>query len=163
MELNRPSRYDIACHFCVSRIAGATVPYTRLSNILECMFHGRPLTALSLSYLQQQNLNELHLLATGQITYEAFIAAFDPALVARERAARVEHLTREAERLSQQAERVMQRNARAKQQNLSVLLARRSTIVIAKMLRQLASPAKPSGRHSARIIVRLLKPCATHA
>ncbi|MCQ4277760.1 hypothetical protein NA643_01545 [Pseudomonas stutzeri] len=109
MELNRPSRYDIACHFCVSRIAGAAVPYTRLSNILEGMFHGRPLTALSLSYLQQQNLNELHQLATGQITYEAFIAAFDPALVARERAARVEHQAKEAERLAQEAERVVQR------------------------------------------------------
>jgi len=110
MELNRPSLYDIACHFCLSRIAGAAVPYTRLSNILERMFYGRPLTALSLSYLQQQNLNELHQLATSQITYEAFIAAFDPALVAREQAARVEHQAKEAERLEQEAERVVQRN-----------------------------------------------------
>jgi len=46
MELNRPSLYDIACHFCVSRIIGAAIPYTRLSNILESMFHGRPLSAL---------------------------------------------------------------------------------------------------------------------
>jgi hypothetical protein len=34
MELNRPTLYDIACHFCVSRISGATIPATRLSNIL---------------------------------------------------------------------------------------------------------------------------------
>ena len=109
MELNRPSLYDIACHFCVSRIIGAAIPYTRLSNILESMFHGRPLSALSLSYLKQQKLNELHQLAIGQITYEAFIAALDPALVAREQAARIEHQAKEAELLAQQAERAVQR------------------------------------------------------
>ena len=109
MELNRPSLYDIACHFCVSRIPGAAIPYTRLSNILESMFHGRPLTALSLSYLKQQKLNELHQLAIGQITYEAFIAALDPELVAREQAARIEHQAKEAELLAQQAERAVQR------------------------------------------------------
>ena len=103
MELNRPTLYDIACHFCVSRITGATIPATRLSNILESMFRGRPLTALSLNYLQQQNLTELHQLATGQITYEAFIAALDPALVAREQAAKAEHQAKEAERLAQEA------------------------------------------------------------
>ena len=104
MELNRPTLYDIACHFCVSGITGATIPYTRLSNILESMFHRRPLTALSLSYLQQQNLNELHQLASGQITYEAFIAALDPVLVAREQAARLELQAKAVERLAQEAE-----------------------------------------------------------
>ena len=105
MVLNRPTLFEIACHFCVGRITGATIPATRLSNILESMFHGRPLTALSLNYLQQQNLTELHQLATGQITYEAYIAALDPSLVAREKAAKAEHQGKEAERLTQAAER----------------------------------------------------------
>jgi hypothetical protein len=102
MELNRPTLYDIACHFCVSRISGATIPATRLSNILESIFRGQPLTLLSLNYLQQQNLNELYQLATGQITYEVFIAALDPALVAREQAAKVEHQAQKANRLAQE-------------------------------------------------------------
>ncbi|HDS1733753.1 hypothetical protein [Pseudomonas sp. BP8] len=104
MELNRPTAYDIACHFCVSRITSATIPATRLSNILETMFRGSTLTALSRTYLQQQNLTELHQLATGQITYEAFIAALDPALVASEQAAKIEHQTKNADRLAQEAE-----------------------------------------------------------
>ncbi|MBX9754358.1 MAG: hypothetical protein K2X80_06360 [Pseudomonadaceae bacterium] len=102
MELNRPTLYDIACHFCVSRITGATIPATRLSKILESIFRGKPLTLLSLNYLQQQNLNELYQLATGQITYEVFIAALDPALVAREQAAKAEHQAQKADRLAQE-------------------------------------------------------------
>ena len=102
MDLNRPTLYDVACHFCVSHITGATIPATRLSNILESIFRGQPLTSLSLNYLQQQNLNELYQLATGQITYEGFIAALDPALVAREQAAKAEHQAKKADRLAQE-------------------------------------------------------------
>lgn len=104
MELNRPTLYDIACHFCVSRIPGATIPATRLSNILESMFRGQQLTAMSLNYLRQQNLTELHQLANGQITYEAFIAVMDPVSVAREQTAKAEHQAKEAERLAQEHE-----------------------------------------------------------
>lgn len=96
MQLHRPTPFAIACHFFVSHIAGATIPASRLSNILDSMYRGRPLTVLSLNYLQQQNLTELHQLATGQITYEAYIAALDPALVAREQAAEAEHQAKEA-------------------------------------------------------------------
>ncbi|WP_043199562.1 hypothetical protein [Pseudomonas putida] len=104
MELNRPTVFDIAFHFCASRITGATIPGSRLSNILENMFRGRALTALSRSYLQTQNLTELLQLATGQITYEAFIAALDPVLVTSEQAAKIEHQAKEAERLVQEAD-----------------------------------------------------------
>jgi len=41
MELNRPTLYDIACHFYLSHVRGATIPATRLSNILETMYRGR--------------------------------------------------------------------------------------------------------------------------
>ena len=70
MEMNHSTLYDIACHFCVSRISGATIPDTRLSNILESIFRGQPLTLLSLNYSRQKSLNRLYQLATGQITYE---------------------------------------------------------------------------------------------
>lgn len=111
--MNRPTLFDIASHFCVSRIIGATIPATRLSNILEKMFRGRPLTALSLRYLQQQNLTELHQLASGQITYESYISALDPALLAREQAAKVEHHAKEAERLALEKKRSLESQRKA--------------------------------------------------
>ena len=98
MESRRPTCYDIACHFYVSNISSAAIPGTRLGNILESMFHGRPLTSLSLKYLQELNLTPLHQLASGQISYQAFIEALDPELVAGERAANAQHRAFEIER-----------------------------------------------------------------
>jgi hypothetical protein len=111
MESHRPTCYDIACHFYVSHISGAVIPGTRLGKVLESMFHGRPLTSLSLKYLEELNLTRLHQLASGQITYEAFIDGLDPELVTRERAANAQHQAFEmerqvkAERWAQEADR----------------------------------------------------------
>ncbi|SOZ17282.1 hypothetical protein [Cupriavidus taiwanensis] len=96
--------FDIARHFCVSDIAGATIPATRLSNILNSLHHGRPLTELSLKFLQDQNLIGLQLLATGQITYEAFIAASSLELQARIQAAETARQAKEAELVAREAE-----------------------------------------------------------
>ncbi|MBK1875090.1 hypothetical protein FE848_17835 [Marinobacter sp. 1-3A] len=115
MESHRPTCYDIASHFYVSHINGAVIPGTRLSKVLESMFHRRPLTALSLKYLQELNLTRLHQLASGQLTYEAFIEGLDPELVTRERAADAQRQAlekerrAEADRWAQEAER--KRNA----------------------------------------------------
>ena len=102
MEVKPPSFYEIACHFCVSHITGATIPATRLSKILDTLFHEKPLTPLSLKYLQQQNLPGLYLMATGRVSYQDYLAALDPALVSREQASRREFLAKEAERLAQE-------------------------------------------------------------
>lgn len=112
MEVNHPTFYEIACHFCVSHIPGATIPATRLSKILEAIFHGKPLTPLSLKYLQQQNLPGLYLLTTERISYQDYLAALDPALVSREQAARREYLAKEAERLAQEQERQLAERSR---------------------------------------------------
>lgn len=95
---------DIARHFCVSDIPGATIPSARLSKILDNMYHGRPLTTWSLTYLREQSLTELHLLATGQINYEAFVAGAGRARKSREQAAAAERLVNKAKRLAQEAE-----------------------------------------------------------
>ena len=87
MNSHRPNCYEIACHFYVSHINGAVIPGTRLGKVLESIFHGRPLTSMSLKYLQELNLIRLHQLASGQITYETFVEGLDPELVAQERAA----------------------------------------------------------------------------
>jgi|GEM_PF-273157 len=145
MESHRPTCYDIAHHFYVSHINGAVIPGTRLGKVLESMFHGRPLTALSLKYLQELNLTRLHQLASGQMTYEAYIEGLEPELVTRERAANAQHqaleierrakanrwvqeaerkrsaikvarVAREADRAAQKADRIAQENDRAAQE-----------------------------------------------
>lgn len=103
----------IACHYCVGDISAATIPASRLSNILGTMHQGLPLTAYSLNYLQQQNLTGLHQLAIGQITYEAYIAALDPAFVASQKIAEAEHKAKEAQRVAREAEYVHRQASRA--------------------------------------------------
>lgn len=95
---------DIAHHFCVSDIAGASIPATRLSNILNSVHQGRPLTALSLKFLQDQNLIGLHLLATGQIQYETFVTVAGVERQARLQAAEIEREAAEIERQTKAAE-----------------------------------------------------------
>lgn len=100
------STYDIAYHYGVSHIPAATIPASRLSNIIDMMHQGRSLTTYALNYLQQQNLSGLYQLATGQITYEAYIAALDPVLRASQKIAQAEHKAREAQCLVNEAEYV---------------------------------------------------------
>ncbi len=97
------STYDTAYHYCVSHIPAATIPASRLSNILDTMRQGRPLTAYSLAYLEQQNLTGLYQLATGQINYEAYIADLDPDFVANQRIARAKHKAQQEQRLTREA------------------------------------------------------------
>lgn len=96
--------YDIAHHFCVSEIPGATIPFTRLSKVLDSIYHGRPLTAMSQVYLLEQSLTDLHQLATGQITYETYLVAASAAQQERKHAAETERQVKEAERLAKEAE-----------------------------------------------------------
>jgi hypothetical protein len=112
MELKPPTINDIACHFFASRISGATIPATRLSNILENMYRGRPLTPLALGYLKQHNFHDLHELAIGKISYQAYIATIDPTLVALEQTAQVELQANEAARLAQKAKWAITRQRR---------------------------------------------------
>lgn len=95
---------DIARHFCVSDIPGATIPSTRLSKVLDSMYHGRPLTVMSQDYLLEQKLTDLHQLATGQITYETYLVAASTAQQERKQAAEAERQVKEAERLAKEAE-----------------------------------------------------------
>jgi len=97
---------DIARHFRVSDIASATTPATRLSNILHNMYHGRPLTALSVKFLQEKNFNGLHRLATSQINYETFVATAGPEMQARVQAAEIERQAAETERQTKVAEQM---------------------------------------------------------
>jgi hypothetical protein len=105
MEIDRPSLYDIACHFRVSRIPSAIVPGTRLSTLLEKLFNGHPLSPLSLGFLESQRISGLDGLARGEITYEAYLSAMDPALLAQEEAAKATHKAAELKRKADQVPR----------------------------------------------------------
>jgi hypothetical protein len=87
----------VADYYCVSHISAATIPSSRLSDILARMHQGRPLTKHSLDFLQQQNLPGLYRLACGEITHEAYISGLDPASLSRHQAAKVANETKETE------------------------------------------------------------------
>jgi hypothetical protein len=88
----------VADYYCVSHIAAATIPSSRLSDILARMHQGRPLTKHSLDFLQQQNLPGLYLLACGETTHDAYISGLDPASLSRHQAAKVANEAKETER-----------------------------------------------------------------
>lgn len=90
----------VADYYCVSHIAAATIPSSRLSDILARMHQGRPLTKHSLDFLRQQNLPGLYRLACGEITHEAYIMGLDSASLSRHQAAK---LVNEAKETEQQA------------------------------------------------------------
>lgn len=95
---------SIARHFCVNDIPAATIPSTRLSKVLDSMYHRRPLTEMSKVYLVEQKLTDLHQLATGQTTYETYLVAASAAQQERKQAAEAERQIKEAERLAKEAE-----------------------------------------------------------
>lgn len=96
--------YDIAHHFCVSDIPGATIPATRLSKLLDSIYRRHPLTEMALEYLLKQNLTGLHQLATGQITYETYLVAAGAAQKDRKQTSETECQVKEAARLAREAE-----------------------------------------------------------
>jgi hypothetical protein len=95
--------YDIAHHFCVSDIPGATIPATRLSKVLDSIYRGHPLTEMALEFLLKQNHTGLHQLATGQITYETYLVAAGAAQQDRKQAAETERQVKEVARLAREA------------------------------------------------------------
>ena len=88
----------VADHFRVSHIHAATIPNSRLSDILAKMHQGRPLTKHSLDFLQQQNLPGLYRLACGEITHEAYIAGLDPDYLSMHQVAQSASQAKETER-----------------------------------------------------------------
>lgn len=74
-------------HFKVGHIPAATIPGSRLSNILAQMQEGHRLTSLALGFLQRQELPGLYRLACGELTHEAYIAGLDTEQLRRNQAA----------------------------------------------------------------------------
>ena len=67
-----PSYRDTALRYCVDDLPSANVVGTRLQGILDCLHRGKPVTQLSVSFLQQHGLEALHRFACGVLPYERF-------------------------------------------------------------------------------------------
>lgn len=91
-----PSRIDLASKYFVTDLPSATIPATRLHNILENLELGRPLPLGALAYLQQHGLFALQRLALGEITYEAFCKTTSEEQSKREQAAEAKRQKEEA-------------------------------------------------------------------
>lgn len=102
--MTAPSPIDLAQHYFVSDLPGASIPASRLRNILDSLQQTRPLTAIALSYLYQQGLMALHLFARGETTYEAFCDVAAPEQAKRRQAAEAERQAKQAAMLALAAE-----------------------------------------------------------
>ncbi|MDD5323014.1 MAG: cell envelope integrity protein TolA [Methylococcales bacterium] len=80
----------------MTELPGATIPATRLQNILENLKQGRALSEHALMYLQQHGLTALQQLAQGEITYEAFCKTTSEEQAKREQAAEAKRQKEEA-------------------------------------------------------------------
>ncbi len=116
---------DTALHYCVDDLPGANVPGSRLQNILDCLRLGRPVTRLSLGFLQQQDLEALHRLATGALPYDSFRELALAEQVIRVEAATAARLAREAEERARDAA-MQARMKLAREQAEAARLARES-------------------------------------
>lgn len=85
-----PSRVYLASKYLVTDLPGATIPATRLNDILNKIEQGSPLSSIATMYLQQQGLLALKQFAEGEITYENFSELAVAELKVREHAALVQ-------------------------------------------------------------------------
>jgi hypothetical protein len=95
---------DTALRYCVDDLPGASLPGARLQKILDYLWLGKPVTSLSLAFLQQQGLVALYRLATGALPYDSFrdLALAEQSI--RVEATTVARLVREAEERARKAE-----------------------------------------------------------
>lgn len=88
----------VADYFCLSHIAAATIPNSRLNAILARMHQGLTLTKHSLNFLQQQQIPGLYLYACGEITHDEYIAGIEPEFLQAHQAAKVANDAKDNER-----------------------------------------------------------------
>lgn len=99
---------DAASYFLVSDLPAATIPASRLRDILDKLEDRRPLTTNQLNYLRAQGLAALGKFARGEITYETFREEAHGEQLQRKAAAEAE---RQAQHAAMQA-RIAEQEAR---------------------------------------------------
>jgi hypothetical protein len=94
---------EVAHRYFVTDRLDASIPATRLRNILESLQQGRQLSSIALNYLQKQGLASLERLAQSEVTYEAFCEFARVEQVKREFSAQAEREAKEAEKQASEA------------------------------------------------------------
>jgi hypothetical protein len=93
---------DTALRYCTEDLPEASIPGARLHKILECLQLGRPVTPLSLTFLQKEGLEALYRLAAGGLSYDRFREAALAEQGVRIEAASAAKRAREAEEQARQ-------------------------------------------------------------
>lgn len=109
------SHLETALHFCVEDLPGATIPSARLQKVLATLRQAKPVTRLSLEFLEQQGLAALRRFAIGALPFERFRQ-----LALAEQAVRIE-----AARAAGQAREAAERERAASMQAKAKLLFER--------------------------------------
>lgn len=99
-----PILLELAQRYFVSDLPGATIPASRLRNILDDLQQKRSLTTAAMYYLYQQELNALHQFAQGTITYDAFCEAATLEQAKRAQAIEAERMAKHSAMLVRAAE-----------------------------------------------------------
>jgi hypothetical protein len=94
---------EVAHRYFVTDRLDASIPATRLRNILESLQQDRQLSSIALNYLQKQGLTSLERLAQREVTYEAFCEFARVEQVKREFLAQAERDAKEAEKQASEA------------------------------------------------------------
>jgi hypothetical protein len=103
----------IAHHYFLDDRPEASVPATRLRNILDSLQRDQRLSALALNYLEQQGFLALMGLARGEIAYEAFSKVAAAEQAERRRVAEAQVLADQAAQLVEQADQAAREASRA--------------------------------------------------
>lgn len=82
------SAHDLAIKYGLGHIKSACIPGTRLNDLLAKLNTGKPLSLLALQYLKRWKLDELHRLAVGEITIDAYFSGLDQTRLEAQRAAK---------------------------------------------------------------------------
>ena len=102
------SRNDLVQKYFVDDLSSAGIPGSRLHSILEVIESDRPITPLSLAFLDQKGLTALWAFASGSLAVDAFrlqaVTERDARLVAARQQADVEELARQAREAAMDAE-----------------------------------------------------------
>lgn len=99
---------DVAILYFMTDRSDASMPATRLRNILDSLQQGRQLSSIALNYLEKQGFTALQRFARRTVTYEEFCALARAELAQREIAAEADKIVQEAKKKASEAALVLQ-------------------------------------------------------
>ena len=128
-----PSYRNTALRYCVDDLPGASLPGARLQGIIESLRLGRPVTHMSLAFLQKEGLDAMHQLESGQLSYDRFREVALAEQVARVEVATAAKLAAKVEERAHKAAMQEKENCAMEQAEAARLARERDPKYIAKI------------------------------